>query len=967
MGLLKWLIPLILAPFTAGFSLLLYPFMIFWTWVKLAIKIDILMIKFVTVLIFYILSRPFVWAGHSLQRVAHFIQEGVELLEYHPKRYGIGYLVLAAMFLSFFPSFIFYMPSVPAMTFSDPVGGLFALLGFFVNIVFQNLLFVIVIIVPGVFLVLLGMIYHKFIGVDIPDLQPPSANVNQKLGQGKDAALGAAKGAASAAATGYRAADSAQGVYNDLPEDSRTKSNSRGADEIKYLFLDIGLDIGESVLGEGFGASLIGGVTAEGAAGAAAAAGAAIWPVLVVLLVALVIFGVTLAIQAIFVGALYMSAVSFILPIIAKPILGAVGVGAAYGDSWATQTQNRYLAGLQVSDQFQVLSEFGKKVECAAQGPACLRQWRLNHTKRPSSNDVGEWYGLKLDNFRVGSGKSVDIAYKDSQYALPISFQISNNRHGLKGIPARNIEFRLKMYDYDHSLNNPYCQTRWLRLGEQVKAPDGSMTHIPSAYDLDNDGNKDDLYPGTSAATGYLKLYNLTLENCHMLQPGAGQYRKIRLYVRYDYFSQATLYFKAMSRQYQNSQGIKIDKKESVTADTPVKAALGVDNPVLFDQNMADNDPGYAGQPASIVATLNARDTKVGYQVKDFKVRKSGQTCIMNKKGECLNWDSTQGACDQYDKGTRSYRTCVNAQRSLDSGAGSTGSGSDQPMQCSFKHTSGSRPNILELKENAKKRLIASQESGIPADHWFTKAAPPSLFGCILGLKNPKQINPSGETFTMGVAANYTVRLQEDLGSFQVLNSKCGSYNCPFVYAINGSFMNKNGAKIVFSRLSDLQDDSYKNDKWYWLRKEATCDGVDAGDGCSVYEDYSPYDPKPLKNILGHKAKMQSGQLAVTINRQMISDYRTHKNKDSGTVYSGLKFSCNVLSKTKGKNDAAAQKALVGETEKDTDIFGRINLYSLDEIKRAYAPGWGLDISKSGYSKWHVVKIKSGCSSDSSS
>lgn len=509
------------------------------------------------------------------------------------------------------------------------------------------------------------------------------------------------------------------------------------------------------------------------------------------------------------------SAKGLIIVVVPFILVGGLVLGG-YGD-YLGVAANQYGAGIQsnqfVEDTKAALSEGTQQALCIAQGPECLRQWRLNNTKRPNSEDVGEDYGLEIQDFRLGSGSQLDIAYKDKDYKIPLSFRIRNNRHGLKGINARDVQYKVQVIDFENDEQHPYCETDWVPV---------------QGYDVDDDGDSHDLYPGTSAATGYRTLNSLSLENCQMLSPGAGQHKTVKLYLKYNYFSQATLYFRAMSRQYKNAQNIDISAKPSETADTPVKAALNVDSPAVFSQQ------DMSSQPLAVRATLETDEPGIEYQVNDYRLRKSSKTCLPGE-GDC-------------------------------------GSGIDITQKCSFKDT-GNGENMLELNSDSASRLIAGEGDGadaIPDDYWFSEDNPPSIFGCLFGLKEVETLNPSGETLTMGVEANYTVKIEETIDSFEVLNSQCRRLNCPIIFPVE-----QNIEGVVLAE---------KGDSLYWKKKSAMCEGIDARDGCKVVEGY-----KPSYTDLSSNPTIQSGEIAVKVrntNRDWFScDVRKgHKNPEYGVI-----------------------------------------------------------------------------------
>ncbi len=543
-----------------------------------------------------------------------------------------------------------------------------------------------------------------------------------------------------------------------------------------------------------------------------------------------------------------------IIPLLLIGGLLATGYGA-----YAGIAADQALAGAgpteAIEDASSTFSEAKQRVMCLFQGPQCLRQWRLNNTKRPDANDVGENYGLKIKEFRLGSGSQLDIAFKNKDYKMPLSFRIRNTRHGLKGINARDVQYKIEVVDYEHDTQNPFCETGWIYV---------------NGYDVDGDDDNHDLYPGTSAATAYKTLNSLSLENCKMLSPGAGQQKTVNLYLRYNYFSQATLYFDAMSRRYKNSQNIQIETKPSETADTPVKAVLNVDSPAVF------NEETLKSQPVAVRATLSTDESDVEYQVNDYEVTDSEKTCVPGEGGCSTSFD-------------------------LDASS------------CALTPVSGGS-NKLELKDEAKKRLMAgfsSADDAIPGDYWFSEDKPPELFGCLFTLEDVQSLNPAGETLTMGIEANYTVRKTDTLDSFEVLNSQCRKINCPIIFPVENNLEG-----VVTAEISQGQE--------YWTKRSASCDGIDAGDGCKVVESYQPsYDN------LGSKPTIGQGEIAVKL---------SSGNPDW--------FSCEV------KN---------GEVEPD---YGSITGFDENRLESVFEEEMVFDWTEAG---WQITRGKDVCPKSTSS
>jgi hypothetical protein len=148
-----------------------------------------------------------------------------------------------------------------------------------------------------------------------------------------------------------------------------------------------------------------------------------------------------------------------------------------------------------------------------------------------------------------------------------------------------------------------------------------------------------------------------------------------------------------------------------------------------------------------------------------------------------------------------------------------------------IKHLEVERSSEVEISRDADNCQLESESSdsdvlvpsGDAADiladsgedsRWYNDNNPPGFFGCTMQLSDPASINPEGQTLTMDVRSNYTVRLDQQLERFRVVNSRCSrGLNCPLLVTYQ------------FTESSDRQDN--------W---DVKCEGPDASNGCSVVE-----------------------------------------------------------------------------------------------------------------------------------
>ncbi|MFB6292169.1 MAG: hypothetical protein ABEI58_02130 [Candidatus Nanohaloarchaea archaeon] len=768
MGWLKWIVII-------GISFFFPPFLIIfllWKYIKLMIRVDLyimyLMIRiplwlFIQLPLFYLFS-----AGHA---ITGFFIRGLTAIEHHKKTsIFFGGLYAAIAFLLFRPT-------------SLSAGEIGA----------KSTVFVFFMVAGGFFGIIIASLIAKYRGLDFQlasksfrgkgPKEKTKEKATEKAQKAKETGIQGRDLAAAGmgvAATGVSHGSTAHQAYQTVKEGEVVGEAGSIPTDILAILEDLPV-VGEAVAGLG---------------------SASILPAILAILVIILALLVVLIVQAVVVAALFGGFIYAYLPMVLGPVAGAVGLGAAYGNLAGQTVGNKYLAGIDFSEEKRALQEAGARVNCVLKGPSCLRQWRLNNTVRPGSEDVGETYGLKIDRFEIGQGKTVNIAFKEKNYPLPISFTISNPRHGLKGINARNVKYRLKMIDMDHQGENAFCDTGWIPVGAGGGA----------AYNVDNDGKKDDIYPGTSASTGFLTIRaeedggqapgdGFTLEDCNMLQPALGEYRTVMLEVRYDYFSQATLYFQAMSREnLQSNPSIQKRWEESKTADTPVKAAVNVNAPVLFYQSP---DNGLQAQPFGVRATVNTDKYDIRYKVKDLTITKSSRTTRVEGAGQECQFESIAGKDDK------------------------------------FRLEDEAKSNIISSAIRSK--VEENVDSGSIENYlWFTKDRQPPLFGCVMKLNQLSSISQAGETLNMNIKANYTVAKSEKIDNFKVHNSRCSNVNCP----------------LLVTRQFAQSDRDYG-----WQTK---CKGVDAGNGCTIVKgegDWTKIQPTNSK----FDASITQGEIALEV------------------------------------------------------------------------------------------------------
>jgi hypothetical protein len=492
-------------------------------------------------------------------------------------------------------------------------------------------------------------------------------------------------------------------------------------------------------------------------------------------------------------GLLLVGSLAVLLFVGTTVISGAFG---EYGQVAAEEVQDETVGGVapDVSEDVTAGVQSGLgALNCINEGPGCIQEWRLENakTEQPDSEDATKTFDLSVRSFQLGrEGERFDVSSESPTEGIPIEMRIFNNRRGVNGIRARDVEFKIILVDgsLDGGGAGNLCNTGWI--------PVDKMPQLPG-YDADGDGEADDLPPGTGISSGFLRLDKervpseidwegdyITPKSCHILQPSVGEDIEVRMGVKYDYFSTAGLIFDAMSRRYITTQGINRETKQSLSPDTPVQAALSLTSPV----------PARENRPSSF--SLNARmetdEDNVQFVTQDMKIANSREACIQGtgiRDPECVN-----------DPG-------------------------GDALDCSFK-PSGDSQNVLIPKESTLKEYRGEGPGGRT---FFDDQQGPQTAGCQMMLRNPDSISRTGETLAIRMEANYTV-LKTKQDDFEAANLICTEKNCPHVFALSGNTLN---ADYLSAGPATLQEEV--PDKVFWTHRRAECDFPDdAEDGCTV-------------------------------------------------------------------------------------------------------------------------------------
>ncbi len=392
----------------------------------------------------------------------------------------------------------------------------------------------------------------------------------------------------------------------------------------------------------------------------------------------------------------------FLLGILMLPLLLVAGSQTGYLQA-AEDEVGFQTSGLEMDAPVNMMRQGVQTAKCFG-NVACMREWRFNNTERPGSEERGEEYSLQLEDPTVNDGYDLDIAYRKANSNVPVSFSVENPRHGLKGIMARDVQYRIKVLD---SGTGGSCDTGWMDLSGRYA------------------GGENNILPG-GRATPLQQPEALTLEECGLLQPGLGIKNKVDFQVKYNYSSQATLQFEAMSWENMESKGIRPDEKKSVTARTPVKTYVNVESPVTYSEK--------TGKPIPFSVKLGF---ETGRDDIEYKVNPEDLTLIDSSETQIATGDI---GCEGLDEKE----------------------GEDR----------------FGLSEEQKRVMNERQEG-----QWFNSNTGPSPASCTMELEDPPSISRTGETLTMRVDANYTVRLTEEVPGFKTYNGRCEEQGmeCPLL------------------------------------------------------------------------------------------------------------------------------------------------------------------------------------------
>jgi hypothetical protein len=587
-----------------------------------------------------------------------------------------------------------------------------------------------------------------------------------------------------AATAGFEAGKEAHGLYRDLQDPAKQKAVKEGAKKAKNAAVKVG-STADSKVPKGLLNTVgkIPGVKRIVPWIASTAGAEAVLALIVLLLIILVVWVIVIIV---FYAAMYA---------ILGPYLGGVmgfadaqlGLGMDYGQ-WIGQEVGGRAPNYDFTGERNALRVAWGRVQCALQGPQCLRELQANNTQRPGSESVGVEFGLEIEDFSVNSGHVFDISGRYKDDTVPVSFDVYNPVKNFRGIDAYNVQYRMTFDGGETCIANGDSGSWGEPLGDNPGETKGSGGAIPAG--------SFDRPVGT--------LNDLTLENCGMLQPALSIYRTVRLQLLYDYSSQSTLQFQAMSEEYMMEEGLRPDPEKSQTANTPVKTYVNVQSPVVFQDRNGVRAPDVV--PVYVGFETDKLDINYKIDVDELRIISSDAMIDVDTAEERYG-RSFNGDChDLKHEGNGVY---------------------------TLNDSSSSIRNLEEVQN----------------DSWWSSGAGPSPFRCDMmidpgsssGTGPINSISPTGETLTMRVDANYTLRLSSQSQNFEVKNTRCvaGNLECPLIVTANET----DGSTLR----------NTCNSNWR----------IDASSGCTVVENQNKWgNPERVNNGTNYKRYIENREYA---------------------------------------------------------------------------------------------------------
>lgn len=439
----------------------------------------------------------------------------------------------------------------------------------------------------------------------------------------------------------------------------------------------------------------------------------------------------------------------------------------------------------------------------------CVREWNLNRSSDLGTESVGDTFEVSMLGPEITGANDVSVREKNDP--IPVYFGLKNSRHGIRGVDAENVEYRVKATNPGIpglDGNTPVCETKWSSISKYPNI-ESDTTDIDNFNEIDMT-----LFPGQQFDWEN-QDEDMTLYRCGLINPGPqGSPHEAKVEAKYDYSTFSILELDAMAEE--NHEGPRKERK-SRSVDTPARTAITTRTaPITFRE--IDGTTVSDSITLRIWLETDERDTEFRIEEENFVLRDSELTTHVN--GSCRGLEPISG-----------------------------------------------EDNAYKLNEEIQRQINRIQEN---QDDWFSHRSNTPTATCDFELSEPERISETGETVSFRARANYTVKFQEESDGFTLFNGRCDLDNCPYIKSLKASTLQPN---IVNSL--DLDENSpldYKTervDNWeatdYWRKEYAKCNRpIDSKESCSAVESFKYDERRPISDVepieLGKFAIVMDGE-----------------------------------------------------------------------------------------------------------
>ncbi len=488
-------------------------------------------------------------------------------------------------------------------------------------------------------------------------------------------------------------------------------------------------------------------------------------------------------------------------------VFGFTGYGSGYG-LLISDTVGDPLDGAFGDAADELGYQVGRGVaffQCAGDA-GCLREWRLNSTSDLGTESVGKTFEVSMIGPEVTGANDVSVRPKNDK--IPVYFGLINSRHGVRGVDAENVKYRMKVTNPGVPFvdgSTPVCETDWKNIS---KYPNLDSDEIDNFDSIDRS-----LFPGQTFDWED-QSESMTLFNCGLMNPGAqGNKHEAKVEVKYDYSTFSIMEVEAMADE--SHEGSR-DEKKSESVDTPARTAITTRTAPMTYRKL---DGRTISDPLTVRVWLETDedDTKFKVDAEKFYLKDSSLTTHI--QNNCRGLKQSEKDEDKY-----------------------------------------------KLSNDIIKQIEDRQDRG--DEGWFSQRSKTPTATCDFKLENPERISETGETVSFRARANYTVRFQKESSGFSLFNGNCDIENCPYVKPINSSNLKTtlvNELDLDEDKPLHYKDGNGEDENWgridYWKKEYAKCNRpLDSENSCSWVDTFNYGERDPSDESI------EKGEFAIRFN-----------------------------------------------------------------------------------------------------